>query len=68
MLLYPHIYKGTFYDVHVETKGDLTKGETVVDVRNHARTEVNSFVAAEFNKNLFLEAMTEDFKQFDFGE
>lgn len=68
MLLYPHIYKGTFYDVHVETKGELTKGETVVDVRNHARTEVNSFVAMEFNKWLFLEAMTEDFKQFDFSD
>ncbi len=68
MLLYPHIYKGSFYDVHVETKGELTKWETVVDVRNHARTEVNSFIATEFNKNLFLEAITEDFKQFDFGE
>jgi len=68
MLLYPHIYKGTFYDVHVETKGELTKGETVVDVRNHARTEVNSFVAMDFDKRLFLEAITEDFKQFDFSD
>lgn len=68
MLLYPHIYKGTFYDVHVETKGELTKWETVVDVRNHARTEVNAFVALEFDKRLFMEAMTEDFKQFDFSD
>ncbi len=68
MLLYPHIYKGTFYDVHVETKGELTKGETVVDVRNHPRTEVNSYVALEFDKRLFMEAMTEDFKQFNFSD
>ncbi|MBP6911516.1 hypothetical protein KBC03_08190 [Patescibacteria group bacterium] len=68
MLLYPHLYKGTFYDVHVETKGELTKGETVVDVRNHARTEVNAFVALEFDKRLFMEAITEDFKQFDFSD
>ena len=54
-------------EVHVETKGDLTKGETVVDVRNHARTETNCYVATEFDKKLFLEAITEDFKQFDFS-
>lgn len=68
MLLYPHIYKWTFYDVHVETKGELTKGETVVDFRNHARMETNTFVATDFDKKLFMEAMTEDLKQFDFSD
>lgn len=68
MLLYPHIYKGTFCEVHVETKGELTKGETVVDLRNHARTEVNTFIATDFDKKLFMEAMTEDFKMFDFSD
>lgn len=67
LLLYPHLYKGTMQEVHVETQGELTKGETVVDVRNHARTETNCYVATEFDKKLFLEAITEDFKQFDFG-
>lgn len=67
LLLYPHIYKGTFYQVNVETKWEFTTGQTVVDTRNHARTEVNSYVATEFNKALFLEAISEDFKQFDFN-
>lgn len=67
LLLYPHIYKGTFQQVNVETQGEFTKWETVVDNRNHARTEVNCYVATEFNKGLFLEAISEDFKQFDFS-
>lgn len=67
LLLYPHIYKGTFYNVIVETKGEFTNGQTIVDTRNGARTESNCYVAIEFNKSLFLEAMTEDFKQFDFN-
>lgn len=67
LLLYPHIYKGTFHEIHVETKGELTRGETVVDTRNHARTHTNCYLATEFDKRLFLEAITEDFKQFDFS-
>lgn len=67
MLLYPHIYKGTFYQVNIETQWEFTKWQTIVDTRNHARTEVNAFVATEFNKALFLEALSEDFKQFDFA-
>jgi inosine-uridine nucleoside N-ribohydrolase len=53
--------------VNVETQGEFTQGETIVDTRNHARTEVNAYVATEFNKALFLEAISEDFKQFDFS-
>jgi inosine-uridine nucleoside N-ribohydrolase len=53
--------------VNVETKGEFTKGETIVDTRNHARTEVNCYVAMEFDKARFLEALSEDFKQFDFS-
>ncbi len=66
LLLYPHIYKGTFYQVNVETKGEFTTGQTIVDTRNHARVETNCYVATECNKSLFLEAISEDFKQFDF--
>jgi inosine-uridine nucleoside N-ribohydrolase len=67
MLLYPHIYTGTFHNVSVETHGDITSGQTVVDTRNHARTHVNTFVATAFDKERFLEAMTEDMKTFDFN-
>ncbi len=67
LLLYPHIYKGSFHQVLVETTGEYTTGQTIVDTRNHARTEVNSYVAMEFDKPRFLEALSEDFKQFDFN-
>jgi inosine-uridine nucleoside N-ribohydrolase len=67
LLLYPHIYKWTFHQVNVETQGEYTKWETIIDTRNHARTEVNTYVATEFNKELFLEAISEDLKQFDFS-
>jgi inosine-uridine nucleoside N-ribohydrolase len=67
MLLYPHLYSGTFHDISVETHGDLTTGQTIVDTRNHARTQVNAYVATSFDKARFLEAMTEDMKTFDFS-
>jgi pyrimidine-specific ribonucleoside hydrolase len=67
MLLYPHLYSGTFHQIAIETHGDLTIGQTVVDTRNHARTQVNAYVATGFDKARFLEAMTEDIKMFDFS-
>lgn len=66
LLLYPHLYSGTFHQVNVETKWEFTTGETVVDTRNHARVSSNCFVATSFNKPLFLEALSEDLKKFDF--
>jgi purine nucleosidase len=68
MLLYPHLYSGTFHDISIETHGDLTSGQTIVDTRNHARTHVNAYVATSFDKARFLEAMTEDMKTFDFSK
>ncbi len=67
MLLYPHLYTGSFYQVSVETKWEFTTGQTIVDTRNHARLKTNAFVAKEFDKELFLEALTEDLKKFDFA-
>ncbi|MEI7477339.1 MAG: nucleoside hydrolase [bacterium] len=66
-LLYPHLYTGSFQEVQIETKGEFTTGETVVDHRNIARTKTNAFVAMAFDKPLFLEAITEDFKKHDFS-
>lgn len=67
-LMYPHLYKGTFYDVKVETKGEFTRGETVIDIRNHPKDTTNMYVITEVDKIGFLEAMTEDFKDFDFSK
>jgi purine nucleosidase len=37
-LMYPHLYKGSLVDLKVETVGEFTKGQTVIDRRNHSRT------------------------------
>lgn len=65
-LLYPHLYLGTYYKVSTETKGEFTSGQTVVDERNFPVTETNAFILIKQDKKRFLEAMTEDFKDFDF--
>lgn len=67
-LLYPHLYKGSFHQVQVETKGEYTSGQTVIDTRNHPKRETNAFVITDVDIKGFMEAMTEDFKEFDFGE
>lgn len=66
--LYPHLFQGTFYKVMVETLGEFTKGKTLVDVRNQPKQGVNAFVARKVDAQWFLEAMTEDFKEFDFSK
>ena len=47
--------------------GEHTKGQTVVDRRNHARTNINkTLLITDVDKNGLLEALTEDLKEFDF--
>jgi hypothetical protein len=42
---------------------------TVADWRNHARTDYRkSFVVTEVDHYGFLEALVQDFSEFDFGE
>lgn len=54
-------------DVQIETKGEYTRGQTIVDRRNHPRISYNkAFVLTSVDKYGLLEAMTEDFKEFDF--
>jgi inosine-uridine nucleoside N-ribohydrolase len=66
LLLYPHLYTGSFQQVMIETKGEYTNGQTIVDQRNIARTSTNAFVAMSFDKGKFLEALTQDLRQFNF--
>ena len=67
LLLYPHLYTGTFQRVEIETQGTYTKGQTVVDQRNITKVATNAFVAMHVDKDLFLEAMTQDLRMFDFS-
>ncbi len=66
LLLYPHLYEGAYQYVDVETQGQYTKGELIIDQRNIARIKTNVFVAMKFDKDLFLEAITQDLRMFDF--
>ena len=67
-LLYPHLYKWSFHEVQVETTGEYTSGQTVIDTRNHPKTQTNAFIITDIDAKWFMEAMTEDFKEFDFAE
>lgn len=67
-LAYPHLYKWSFVDLSVETVGEHTRGQTVVDRRNHPRSNINkTLLITDVDKNGILEAMTEDLKEFDFS-
>lgn len=67
-LMYPHLYRWTFVDLKVETTWQYTKGMTIVDRRNHCRSHLDlTMLLTEVDKEWFLEAMVEDFKQFDFS-
>jgi inosine-uridine nucleoside N-ribohydrolase len=37
-------------EVSIETKGEYTKGMTVVDVRNHPKSSTNAFVVLKADK------------------
>ena len=66
-LAYPHLYKWSFVDLSIETIGEHTKWQTVVDRRNHPRTNINkTLLITDVDKNGLLEALTEDLKEFDF--
>lgn len=66
-LLYPHLYQGFFTQVQVETQGKFTRGQTIADRRNVAMLKPNCFVAMDFKQEQFLDAITQDFKLFDFS-
>ncbi len=65
-LLYPHLYRGTFIDVRVETQGEFTQWQTVWDWRNHPRKDYKkTYVITDVDRDGFLEALVQDFKEFD---
>lgn len=65
-LIYPHMYSGSYYKVDIETKGEFTRGMSIIDVRNHAHLHANAYVLTDVDRDEFMESITEDFKDFDF--
>lgn len=66
-LLYPHMYSGTYYQVHIETQGEYTKGMSIIDTRNHPHVHANAYVLENVDRDQFMESITEDFKDFEFN-
>lgn len=66
LLLYPQNYRGSFLDVSIDTRDGMTQGQILVDQRNFPRVDTNAYVVLEVDVVSVLEAMTEDFKEFDF--
>lgn len=54
-LLAPEAMQCKAYYVDVETKGEITYGQTVVDTKNYLKQEPNTLVAYGCDKNKFLE-------------
>lgn len=65
-LIYPHMYSGTYYQVHIETQGEYTKGMSIIDTRNHPHVHANAYVLEHVDRDEFMESITEDFKDFEF--
>jgi pyrimidine-specific ribonucleoside hydrolase len=64
-LLQPEIFKGQRYNVDVETKGELTKGMTVVDVRANSNKPANAYVLLDVNRLEFAQLVINSLEKLD---
>ncbi len=64
MLIYPHLFRGQFLPIRVETKGEFTRGQTVTDLRNVAQPNTHTFVVTDVDRDRFMESMVQDFLSF----
>ena len=64
MLIYPSLFKGQFLPIRVETTGELTRGQTVTDLRNVAQPSTHTFVVTDVDRGRFMESMVQDFLSF----
>ncbi|WP_448522488.1 nucleoside hydrolase [Pseudothermotoga sp.] len=60
-LLHPEIFQSQDYFVDVETKGELTYGQTVVDVWRTTANEPNAKVLLKVNREKFFDVLFEKF-------
>jgi len=61
-LFYPETLLFRRAEVSVETKGEFSSGQTLIDSRHGAKTEANAWVALEVDQPNLLAILTEDFK------
>ena len=61
-LAYPHIYKGTRYEVMMETDSPVFKGKSWVDERNYPQLATNAEILLEINYDRMMESLVEDLK------
>lgn len=66
-LINPEIIQANTYYVDVETKGELTYGQTVVDVVNYLKQKPNTLVAEHFDKQKYLDMVEETIRFFQGG-
>jgi len=64
MLIYPSLFKGQFLPIRVEILGELTRGQTVTDLRNVAQPSTHTFVVTDVDRGRFMESMVQDFLSF----
>lgn len=63
-LINPNIFVGKDCNVEVETKGELTSGETVIDYYEMTNRKKNAHVLFEINKTLFANLILETLDSF----
>lgn len=64
-LLQPEIFHGQRYNVDVETKGELTKGMTVVDVRETSTKPANAYVLLNVKRLEFAQLVINSLEKLD---
>ncbi len=61
-LFYPEVLKLQRANVSVETRGEWTLGQTLIDNRPRAKTRANAWVASEVEETSFFTNLVEDLK------
>lgn len=64
-LIDPALFSGTPYAVHVETKGELTRGMTVADRRKFADEKPNALVLTDVDNRKFIQLVLDSIRTLD---
>ncbi|WP_320130363.1 nucleoside hydrolase [uncultured Sphaerochaeta sp.] len=64
-LIDPTLFEGTFYSVHIETKGELTRGMTVADKRSFAQAPLNVKVLTDIDRQRFIQLVRDSILTLD---
>jgi pyrimidine-specific ribonucleoside hydrolase len=64
-ILNPELFAGKMFNVHVETKGDITRGMTVADRRSISSAEPNVLVLLDLDNDKFISSILDAIKSLD---